>query len=435
MDAPREVPQHTGPLPSGTPRLSVVETTVALVIRRAEAADAGAVEALIGRAPALGEDRVTFVLTEDAGIIGAVDLARAPDHLALDAIAVAEAHRRRGHGTRLIDFAETVARQLKLKELRLGPDVAPSPFFSATGFLDAHKRIDPLGYLDGIGVPLLKDGNGALGRVAYYRGVWAALAVIVGVGSISFAVFATGDLTLFLIVVPALLCFAGALFALWQLWLIAVAARRHGRSSGSWAAIAGSLVAALGIAYVVIWKAVPQLGELHDIWRGDVQFADYKIEISPDGSVLKFAGSFGTGASDKVSAVLDDHKDVRTIVFHSPGGRVGEGYALFELIRKRRLDTHVQDECASACTVAFLGGTRRSISQDGALGFHQAGFPGMNAGELRDANRQLESFMTRRGGVSRDFAARVLRTPFDDVWYPTHDELKAGRVVHAVTPP
>jgi N-acetylglutamate synthase-like GNAT family acetyltransferase len=439
MDAPREVPQHTGPLPAGTPRLSVVETTVALVIRRAADADAAAVEDLIGRAPALGHEHVTFVLSEDGQVIGALDLAKAADHLSLDAIAVAEAHRRRGHGTRLLDFAETVARRMKLTEIRLGVEAVAaqlaSPFFAETGFRDGRKQLSALGYLDGMGVPLLRDGDGPLTRVAHYRFVWAALAVIVGAGSISVSVFSGAELTLALIVVPAALCLAGAIFALWQLALVVVAARRHGWAGRSWTVVAGALLAALGILYAVSEKALPQLVELHDIWRGDEAFADYRIEISPNGSTLKFSGPFGTGASDKVGGALDRHKDVHTIVFDSPGGRFGEGYSLFDLIRRRRLDTHVQEKCSSACTIAFLGGQRRSISQEGVLGFHRGGFPGMNAAEMRDANRQLETFMTRRGGVGRDFAARVLTTPFDDVWYPTHDELKAGRVIHAVTAP
>jgi N-acetylglutamate synthase-like GNAT family acetyltransferase len=208
--------------------LSVVETTVALVIRRAAAADAAAVADLIGRPPAPGQDRVSFVLTEDDRVIGALDLVTAADHLGLEAIAIAGAHRRRGYGRRLLDFAEAVARQMKLTEIRLGRDVAASPFFAGLGFRDGRKQLSALGYLDGMGVPLLRDGDGPLGRVAHYRGVWASLALLVGVGSLWLALSGGAAPTPALIAGLAVLGLAGAIFALWQLALIVVAARRHG---------------------------------------------------------------------------------------------------------------------------------------------------------------------------------------------------------------
>ena len=61
------------------------------------------------------------------------------------------------------------------------------------------------------------------------RGTWAALALLVGLGSVSLAVFSGGGITWAHIVVPALLCVAGTVFALWQILLVVVAARRTGR--------------------------------------------------------------------------------------------------------------------------------------------------------------------------------------------------------------
>ena len=70
------------------------------------------------------------------------------------------------------------------------------------------------------GVPLWRDGTAPFGQSLYYRGVWAALALLIGLGSVSMAVFNSGRLTLVHIAIPAVLCTAGALFAIWQILLI-----------------------------------------------------------------------------------------------------------------------------------------------------------------------------------------------------------------------
>src|SRR5258708_26536393 len=80
-----------------------------------------------------------------------------------------------------------------------------------------------------MGVPLWRDGAASLSQSLYYRGVWAALALLVGLGSVSIAVFGNGALTWAHIALPALLCIAGTLFAVWQIFLVVKAGQRSGR--------------------------------------------------------------------------------------------------------------------------------------------------------------------------------------------------------------
>src|SRR5258708_34826401 len=79
-----------------------------------------------------------------------------------------------------------------------------------------------------MGVPLWRDGTASLSQSLYYRGVWAALSLLVGLGSVSIAVFGNGELTWAHIALPALLCIAGALFAVWQIFLVVQAGGRRG---------------------------------------------------------------------------------------------------------------------------------------------------------------------------------------------------------------
>jgi hypothetical protein len=283
-------------------------------------------------------------------------------------------------------------------------------------------------------VPLLRDGSASLGRVINYRVVWAALALIVGIDSISLAISKGRDLGILRIILPGLLCAAAAAFALWQLWLIVTAARRVMRDGGAarlaGLTILGAALAALGIAGLLHVKAVPQLAELWDIHHGDERMSTLEIIVSEDGRTMILDGALGLHASREVADALDTNPAVRTIVVEGPGGRLGSAYQIARMIRARGLETRVDDECYSACTVMFLGGVRRGLGPSGKLGFHRAGFPGMDEAELSDANRQLRDFMTLWARVSLPFVTRVMATPHDSIWLPTRQALLDAGVIH-----
>jgi hypothetical protein len=105
------------------------------------------------------------------------------------------------------------------------------------------------------------------------------------------------------------------------------------------------------------------------------------------------------------------------------------GFALFKLFRERKLATHVERGCASACTIAFLGGVERTVSQSGRLGFHAASFPGMGESDMHDVNRGMRNFLIYSARLTPDFARKVIETPGDDIWVPTREELVAGKVI------
>jgi ribosomal protein S18 acetylase RimI-like enzyme len=109
------------------------------MIRSAAAADRAAIEAVVAEAYSIYIERIgkppgpmlddyatliaagaVNVLEEPAGTIaGIIVLLPKPDHLLLDNIAVSRERQGRGLGRRLIAFAETEARRLGYRELRL----------------------------------------------------------------------------------------------------------------------------------------------------------------------------------------------------------------------------------------------------------------------------------------------------------------------------
>ena len=68
------------------------------------------------------------------------------------------------------------------------------------------------------------------------------------------------------------------------------------------------------------------------------------------------------------------HLSQATVVFDSEGGSAVAGIRIGEIIRLRNFSTAVVSEsvCASACALAWLGGTRRFMAARAKIGFHAA---------------------------------------------------------------
>jgi hypothetical protein len=100
-------------------------------------------------------------------------------------------------------------------------------------------------------------------------------------------------------------------------------------------------------------------------------------------------GGIEKGDADKLAQLVRDNRrptlpgdfDRYTVRLDSPGGLLLEGMKLGNVIRDRAIETFISrgEECASACTLAFLGGTipyttltgiGRRMEFGAALGFH-----------------------------------------------------------------
>lgn len=133
-----------------------------MAIRTATAAEADTVRDLVHRAygkyiavlsrpplpmttdyPALTEDGVVWVLTQDGAIVGVLVLLDRPDHLLLENVAVDPAHQRKGYGKVLLAFAEREARErghdqicLYTNELMTG-NIA---LYRSLGYRETHRE-------------------------------------------------------------------------------------------------------------------------------------------------------------------------------------------------------------------------------------------------------------------------------------------------------
>lgn len=111
---------------------------------------------------------------------------------------------------------------------------------------------------------------------------------------------------------------------------------------------------------------------------------------------LVVSGSLVYGDGEKFERVAATLPKSATVVFESPGGNLLAGLKIGETIRSRGMTTVVgaNSTCASACAIAWLGGTTRYLSSAGRLGFHAAsGQDGVSGG----GNALVGAYMAKLG--------------------------------------
>lgn len=157
-----------------------------------------------------------------------------------------------------------------------------------------------------------------------------------------------------------------------------------------------------------------------------------KATVSADGAAISLVGSLGAGSSEEVIRLIEQAPGVKTLVLHSPGGRILEASRIAAVVRERSLNTYVEGQCASACTYIFLAGADRAATPNAQIGFHRPTFPGLDAAShARMTADMIQHY--RNAGMSETFLNRVRATPPEAMWYPTRDELIDFKVINRVS--
>jgi hypothetical protein len=209
-------------------------------------------------------------------------------------------------------------------------------------------------------------------------------------------------------------------------------AARHTQRGGKsvWASLARCTVA-IGLFRLLLdltSVSMPVVFEHVRIAVGDDRFGAIEFRLMRNGTELELSGGIGFGAAKELERILATARDLRTLTLNSPGGRFSEATAIASQVRKRRLDTHVVEQCHSACTIVFLAGRERRIGTTGQLGFHEPAIPGVKREHLASMiQREKDRLLAM--GVRPDFVTRALDTPNASIWIPSHAELVEAGVV------
>ena len=157
----------------------------------------------------------------------------------------------------------------------------------------------------------------------------------------------------------------------------------------------------------------------------------YKLRFLRNGTEIELAGGMPFGTADALKKLLDAAPAVRIIRLNSIGGRVGEGYQIYEIVRDRQLATYTSISCVSACAIAFLGGSRRYLSNTARLGFHSISLGGLDQKDWPDINSDLRRMLVEHGAPPW-FVEKALSTAADSMWYPLNQELIAAKIITQV---
>jgi hypothetical protein len=170
-----------------------------------------------------------------------------------------------------------------------------------------------------------------------------------------------------------------------------------------------------------------------------------RIYLSADGETVYIIGAIMDDSFLRFDALLQGAARVKTVFLASPGGLTLEGRLIAALVRKRKLNTYVEQYCASACTQVFVAGRERVIGPEGELGFHQAvgvDTSGETSAIAAASTRKLSPITVfglngndtlrlayEQAGIDQPFIAKALARGHEDMWVPTPAELSQSHVI------
>ncbi|MCP5072554.1 MAG: hypothetical protein GY947_04565 [Rhodobacteraceae bacterium] len=130
----------------------------------------------------------------------------------------------------------------------------------------------------------------------------------------------------------------------------------------------------------------------------------------------------------ELGEILEAHPDLSTVLLNSRGGNVIAGRSIGLLIERNEVDTLVEEECFSACTLIFAGGKNRELGENAKLGFHGYQFDHDQRVQTVEINKVVaedRAYLERRG-IAPTFLDRVYQVSSEEMWIPTREELTAA---------
>lgn len=164
-------------------------------------------------------------------------------------------------------------------------------------------------------------------------------------------------------------------------------------------------------------------------WAGAIPAWPARILVSP--ATQTMAQVTITGELDFADALtfLRKTKSLKEaiVLLRSPGGNAIAGVLIGRAIRKKGFLTVVPSKatCASACALAWLGGTRRFMGSKAQIGFHAAyRLRGGRARRSRSANAALTEYVNGLG-LSQQAVGYVIGAPPERMYWLTLASAKA----------
>lgn len=248
-----------------------------------------------------------------------------------------------------------------------------------------------------------------------------------------FAAFVDGSgisiqLSSVLLLVVLIITISIAMWAIVGTWRSSDNHIYRGGSQG-WASVAKFLMfmSALRLLFQAIGLG-PYIVETSQLAVG-VDSMGGPARVSVQDRDLLVEGPLTMGTAELVEKALASNTQVQRIRLSSIGGRLGEAALMAEQVSNKKLDTHAEKECSSACTMVLVAGIDRSIAEGTKVGFHRPSYPGLGLVEINPAI-ELMTGIYRDAGLQDKFVTSALAVDASTIWYPDESELFEAGVLN-----
>ena len=205
------------------------------------------------------------------------------------------------------------------------------------------------------------------------------------------------------------------------------------RGSAKWAEAAKAFLCVLVVAYLVrVPEIAPGLIEYGSLAVGHDPLGEPAKMTYEAGGRLKLTGVITAGSARKFRQMAEARSDLREIELESSGGRTFEALRIAQYVRLKHLNSIVQKECSSACTLILIAGKIRSARPSADIGFHQPEFPGWSENMRRRATVVINAEYSA-AGMGPDFLIQVASTPAAKLWRPSFEELVRDGVLNGMS--
>ncbi|MBL4731783.1 MAG: hypothetical protein JKY82_04185 [Rhizobiaceae bacterium] len=214
---------------------------------------------------------------------------------------------------------------------------------------------------------------------------------------------------------------------------------------GTWRAITVNLappgeptMAWLGYGALLVAITVTSF-QLLDQYSGDFSKPAYlrkllkppELLVSKDGLSISITGDIDFTTNTALLNTTAKFPHIKTVILASDGGLVYSARALAHNIIEKNLDTHIDERCASACTIVFMAGKNRTMGKTAKLGFHRYKYEINNPlrkSSLNDEQGNDTAFFKKRG-VSETFLQKAFMAPHTNLWYPDKNTLVSAGII------
>ncbi len=213
---------------------------------------------------------------------------------------------------------------------------------------------------------------------------------------------------------------------LWSVVGAAVAAIRNlvGGPSRFWGAVALLVIGLSSVASTREMRSqTPAFKEHWAIAWGKQPTDAFNISLSSDGRIMTFSGGVNDGAAAALDRAIAAAPNVGSLLLDSPGGWLREGDRMAGVVKRYRLNTRVDKECFSACTLVLLAGQNRSAGDHAQIGFHRSRSVGESGSERGRPVPKEEYELYKKAGLRDAFVDRIVSTANSSILIPSHREL------------